>query len=67
MTRDEGRVGLWSQLPPVPAPTGSAPALLTALRSAASVPPSLGAGLATGESESVSRSVVSDSLRTRDL
>ena len=59
-----GRVGLWSQLPPV---TGSAPALLTALRSAASVPPSLGAGLATGESESVSRSVVSDSLRTREL
>ncbi|XP_052491514.1 uncharacterized protein LOC128043247 isoform X2 [Budorcas taxicolor] len=50
--RDEGRVDLTSQLPPVPAPPGSAPALLTAPRTAASVPPSLGTGVTAGESES---------------
>ena len=47
--RDEGRVVLEYHLPPDLAPTSSAPALLTALCAATSVPPSLGPGVATGE------------------
>ena len=65
--RDEGRVALEYHLPPDLAPTSSAPALLTAFCTTASVPPSLGPRVAAGESESVSRSVVSNSLRTRGL